>query len=139
LLLDVHGLSREERKGMIEHLKRWLVQEGAGFDIECVEVKGTPPSYDWGGWRNMSNLRYGTWVKLPRQVERLQEWENATVLTAGDVLGLEVGTTFLYDPNYTIPACMYAFPQVEIDDKQGYWDGQEYVRPPGEQEIALCC
>jgi hypothetical protein len=88
LLVRKLGHSAEEVKAALKHLEKWLRQQARGFDIEIVEVKGTPPvvKYRDGGF--IESITYGSFAKLPREVSRFSEWANTTTLTIEEVLAL---------------------------------------------------
>jgi hypothetical protein len=88
LLVRKFGYSAEEVKKALKHLEQWLRQQAKGFDIEIVEVKGTPPvvKYREGGF--IEAITYGTFAKLPREVSRFSEWSGTTTLTIAELLAL---------------------------------------------------
>jgi hypothetical protein len=88
LLVRKLGHSAEEVKKALKHLEKWLRQQAKGFDIEIVEVKGTPPvvKYRDGGF--IESITYGSFAKLPREASRFAEWTNTTTLTIEEVLAL---------------------------------------------------
>jgi hypothetical protein len=87
LLVRKLGYSAEEVKKALKHLERWLRQQ-KGFDIEIVEVKGTPPVVKYGDGGCIEAITYGTFAKLPREVSRFSEWRNTTTLTVAELLAL---------------------------------------------------
>jgi hypothetical protein len=81
LLVRKLGHSAEEVKVALKHLEKWLRQQARGFDIEIVEVKGTPPvvKYRDGGF--IESITYGSFAKLPREASRFSEWTGTTTVT----------------------------------------------------------
>lgn len=88
LLVRKLGYSAEEVKKALKHLERWLRQQAQGFDIEIVEVKGTPPVVKYGDRGFIEAITYGSFAKLPRDVSRFGEWANTTTLTIEEVFAL---------------------------------------------------
>jgi hypothetical protein len=88
LLVRKPGQSAEEVKKALKHLERWLRQQAEGFDIEIVEVKGTPPVIKYGNGGSIEAITYGTFAKLPREVSRFAEWAGTTTLTIEEVFAL---------------------------------------------------
>jgi hypothetical protein len=88
LLVRKLGYSAEEVKAALKHLEKWLRQQAKGFDIEIVEVKGTPPvvKYRDGGF--IECVTYGLFGKLPRDVSRFAEWTSTTTLMVPELLTL---------------------------------------------------
>jgi hypothetical protein len=87
LLLSKSGHSAEEVKKALKHLERWL-RQAEGFDIEIVEVKGTPPVVKYRDGGSIESITYGTFAKLPREAIRYEEWAGTTTLTIEEVLAL---------------------------------------------------
>ena len=88
LLVRKPGHSAEEVKKALKHLERWLRRQAEGFDIEIVEVKGTPPVVKYRDGGSIESITYGTFAKLPREVSRFAEWAGTTTLTLEEVLTL---------------------------------------------------
>jgi hypothetical protein len=88
LLVRKPGYSAEEVKVALKHLEKWLLQQAEGFDIEIVEVKGTPPVVKYGDRGFIESVTYGTFAKLPRDVSRFAEWVGTTTLTVAELLAL---------------------------------------------------
>jgi hypothetical protein len=88
LLVRKLGYSAEEVKVALKHLEKWLRQQAKGFDIEIVEVKGTPPVVKYRDGGTIESITYGSFAKLPREASRFAEWANTTTLTIADVLAL---------------------------------------------------
>jgi hypothetical protein len=82
------GYGAEEIKVALKHLEKWLRQQAQGFDIEVVEVKGTPPVVQYRDGGSIESITYGTFAKLPREVGRFAEWVNTTTLTLEQLLAL---------------------------------------------------
>jgi hypothetical protein len=70
LLMRKLGRSAEEVKKALKYLERWLRQQAQGFDIEIVEVKGTPPVIKYRDSGTIDSITYGSFAKLPREVSR---------------------------------------------------------------------
>jgi hypothetical protein len=88
LLVRKLGYSAEEVKKALKHLEQWLRQQAKGFDIEIVEVKGTPPIVKYWDRGLIESITYGTFAKLPRESSRFEEWANTTTLTIAELLAL---------------------------------------------------
>ncbi len=86
-ILDKWELGAEYVKTILKHLERHLNNHllAQGFDIELCEIKGLPPVVSWGDDDTISNYRAGILAKIPRQVERFEEWKRTTTLTHWDV------------------------------------------------------
>lgn len=86
-ILDKWELGAEYVKTILKHLERHLNNHllAQGFDIELCEIKGLPPVVLWGEDDTISNYRAGILAKIPRQVERFEEWKKTTTLTHWDV------------------------------------------------------
>lgn len=60
---------------VLRRLKFWLNAQAVteGFDIELVEIKGTPSRPTWGSHRGeMKDIRFGDLFKLPRNLDQCQ-------------------------------------------------------------------
>ena len=69
---------------MAERVLRWTP-----FDVEDVELKGTPMVVSWGGRRGeVSNVTYGFLAKMPRDWKRSAEWESTTCMTVHELRAL---------------------------------------------------
>jgi hypothetical protein len=88
LLVRKLGYSAEEVKAALKHLEQWLRQLAQGFDIEIVEVKGTPPVVKYGDRGFIEAITYGSFAKLPREASRFAEWVSTTTLTIAEVFAL---------------------------------------------------
>jgi hypothetical protein len=88
LLVRKPGHSAEEVKKALKHLEQWLRQQAKGFDIEIVEVKGTPPVVNYRDGGTIESVTYGSFAKLPREVGRFEEWSGTTTLTIAELLAL---------------------------------------------------
>ena len=67
-------------------LQSWLRTKTDGFDIELVEIKGLMPDVLWGKQKGkVDKLTLGVLAKLPREVDRFDEWQKTTKLTAKDI------------------------------------------------------
>jgi len=88
LLVRKLGHGAEEVKAALKHLEKWLRQQSKGFDIEIVEVKGMPPVVKYRDGGSIEAITYGSFAKLPREVNRFSEWANTTTVTIADLLAL---------------------------------------------------
>lgn len=81
-ILDKGDLEASHVKAILKDLERALDDYlGAqGFDIELCEIKGLPPVVTWGDDGRISNYTAGVLAKIPRQVDRFDEWKRTTVL-----------------------------------------------------------
>src|SRR5262249_12135174 len=88
LLVRKLGHTAEEVKAALKHLEKWLRQQAKGYDIEIVEVKGTPPVVKYRDGGLIESITYGSFAKLPREVSRFTEWASTTTLTIAELLAL---------------------------------------------------
>ncbi len=88
LLVRKLGHSAEEVKKALKRLERWLRQKAKGFDIEIVEVKGTPPVVKYRDGGSIEAITYGTFAKLPREVSRFAEWASTTTVSVEQLFAL---------------------------------------------------
>lgn len=81
-ILDKSDLGAETVKTLLKDLERRLNGHllAQGFDIELCEIKGLPPVVTWGEDDTISNYTAGILAKIPRQVNRFEEWKRTTVL-----------------------------------------------------------
>lgn len=74
-------------KRLDRHLKSLL--SATTFDVEDVEIKGTPPVFTWGKRAGeLANYKSGQLGKLPRDKERFEELRNTARITYFDLLKL---------------------------------------------------
>ncbi|WP_156513020.1 hypothetical protein [Planctomyces sp. SH-PL62] len=80
-ILDKFDLEAEPVKRRLKALERSVNDHllAQGFDIEMCEIKGLPPVITWGDG-GISNYTAGLLAKIPRQVDRFDEWKRTTVL-----------------------------------------------------------
>src|SRR5262249_196744 len=88
LLVRKLGHTAEEVKAALKHLEKWLRQQAKGYDIEIVEVKGTPPVVKYRDGGLIESITYGSFAKLPREVGRFAEWASTATLTIAELLAL---------------------------------------------------
>ena len=88
LLVRKLGHSAEKVKAALKHLEKWLRQQAKGFDIEIVEVKGTPPVVKYRDGGSIEAITYGSFAKLPREFGRFAEWAATTTMTVAELLAL---------------------------------------------------
>ena len=81
-VLDKGDLEAFHVKAILKELERALdgYLQAQGFDIELCEIKGLPPVVTWGDDGRISNYTAGILAKIPRQVDRFDEWRRTTVL-----------------------------------------------------------
>jgi hypothetical protein len=75
-------------KAVVRDAEKWLkrVLRRTTFDVEDVELKGTPLVVSWGGRRReVRDVTYGFLAKMPRDWRRLAEWRSTTRMTAHDL------------------------------------------------------
>lgn len=81
-ILDKGDLGAGAVKTLLKELERALngYLLAQGFDIELCEIKGLPPVVSWGEDDMISNYTSGILAKIPRQVDRFEEWKGTTVI-----------------------------------------------------------
>ena len=81
-ILDKGDLEASHVKALLKDLERALdgYLQAQGFDIELCEIKGQPPVVSWDEDGRISNYTAGILAKIPRQVDRFDEWKRTTVL-----------------------------------------------------------
>ena len=81
-ILDKGDLEASHVKALLKELERALdgYLQTQGFDIELCEIKGLPPVVTWGDDGRISNYTAGVLAKIPRQVDRFDEWKRTIVL-----------------------------------------------------------
>ena len=75
-------------KATIQQVEKWLkrVLRNTTFDVEDVELKGTPLVVTWGRRRReVAGVTFGLLAKMPRDWRRLAEWRSTTRMTAHDL------------------------------------------------------
>jgi len=75
-------------KEVVRNAEKWLkrVLRNTTFDVEDVELKGTPLVVSWGGRRReVRDVTYGFLAKMPRDWRRFAEWQGTTRMTAHDL------------------------------------------------------
>ncbi len=75
-------------KVTIQQVEKWLkrVLRRTTFDVEDVELKGTPLVVSWGRRRReVAGVTFGLMAKMPRDWKRLAEWQSTTRMTAHDL------------------------------------------------------
>ena len=56
------------------------------FDVEDVELKGTPLTVQWGARRGEAkSVTFGSLAKMPRDWRRMAEWQSTTRMTAHEL------------------------------------------------------
>jgi hypothetical protein len=69
-------------------VEKWLrrVLRSTDFDVEDVELKGTPLTVQWGARRGEAkNVTFGFLAKMPRDWRRFAEWQSTTRMTAHEL------------------------------------------------------
>ena len=75
-------------KAVVRDAEKWLrrVLRRTTFDVEDVELKGTPLVVSWGRRRReVAGVTFGLLAKMPRDWRRLAEWQGTTRMTAHDL------------------------------------------------------
>lgn len=88
LVVDKSFWTAAEYKGVLGNLEKWLkrVLRSTDFDVEDVELKGTPMTVEWKARRGqVKGVTYGFLAKMPRDWRRMAEWEGTTCLTAHEL------------------------------------------------------
>jgi len=91
LVVDKIFWTAAEYKGVLVSLEKWLkrVLRSTAFDVEDVEVKGTPMTVEWGSRRGeVRGVTYGFLAKIPRDWKRFKEWLSTTQMTAHELRAL---------------------------------------------------
>jgi hypothetical protein len=88
LVVDKSFWTAAEYKGVLVGLEKWLklVLRSTDFDVEDVEIKGTPMTVEWGSRRREARgVTYGSLAKMPRDWRRFGEWQSTTRMTAHEL------------------------------------------------------
>ena len=75
-------------KAVVRDAEKWLkrVLRRTTFDVEDVELKGTPLVVSWGRRRReVAGVTFGFLAKMPRDWRRFAEWQGTTRMTAHDL------------------------------------------------------
>ena len=91
VVVDKSFWTAAEYKVVLVKLEKWLrrVLRSTAFDVEDVEVKGTPMTVEWGSRRGkVREVTYGFLAKMPRDWTRFAEWESTTRMTAHELRAL---------------------------------------------------
>ena len=75
-------------------MEKWLkrVLRSTDFDVEDVELKGTPMTVSWGSRKGeVADVCYGSLAKMPRDWRRFGEWQSTTRMTPHDLRRLPEG------------------------------------------------
>ena len=75
-------------KAVVRDAEKWLkrVLRRTTFDVEDVELKGTPLVVSWGRRRReVAGVTFGLLAKMPRDWGRLAEWRSTMRMTAHDL------------------------------------------------------
>ena len=73
---------------MLVEVEKWLkrVLRSTDFDVEDVELKGTPLTVQWGARRGEAKaVTFGSLAKMPRDWRRFAEWQSTTRMTAHEL------------------------------------------------------
>ncbi len=88
LVVDKSFWSDAEYKVVLGKLEEWLkrVLRSTDFDVEDVELKGTPMTVQWGARRGeVRGVTFGFLAKMPRDWRRFDEWKATTRMTAHEL------------------------------------------------------
>jgi hypothetical protein len=88
LVVDKSFWSDAEYKGVLGKLEEWLkrVLRSTDFDVEDVELKGTPMTVQWGSRRSeVRGVTFGFLAKMPKDWTRFEEWKATTRMTAHEL------------------------------------------------------
>jgi hypothetical protein len=91
VVVDKSFWTAAQYKGVLVELEKWLkrVLRSTTFDVEDVEIKGTPMTVEWGSrQREVRGVTYGFLAKMPRDWRRMAEWESTTCMTAHELRAL---------------------------------------------------
>ena len=75
-------------KAVLVEVEKWLrrVLRSTDFDVEDVELKGTPLTVQWGARRGEAkSVTFGFLAKMPRDWRRFDEWQSTTRMTAHEL------------------------------------------------------
>jgi hypothetical protein len=84
LLVEKEYYTSEVVKQGLKKLEAYLAEQAKGFDVEKVEIMGTPPQVRWAG-REIDDMNYGKLAKLPRQAT-LDDLQNLHVIRMYDLI-----------------------------------------------------
>jgi hypothetical protein len=88
VVVDKRLWKEAEYKATLKPVEEWLrrVLRQTVFDVEDVELKGTPLVVSWGRRRGeVTDVCYGDLAKMPRDWTRFSEWQSTTRLTPHDL------------------------------------------------------
>ena len=88
LAVDKSFWTEAQYKGVLGDVEKWLkrVLRQTTFDVEDVEIKGTPMTVEWGARRGeVRGVTYGFLAKMPRDWKRFEEWQSTTHMAAHDL------------------------------------------------------
>ena len=88
VVVDRSFWSDAQYKAVLVALEKWLkrVLRSTTFDVEDVELKGTPMTVQWGSRRREArSVTYGSLAKMPRDWQRFGEWQATTCMTAHEL------------------------------------------------------
>jgi len=91
VVVDKKFWTQAAYKDVLTGLEKWLkrVLRSTGFDVEDVELKGTPLTVSWGSRRReVKNVTFGFLAKMPRDWRRFGEWLSTTRMTAYELFHL---------------------------------------------------
>ena len=77
-----------EYKAPLVEVEKWLrrVLRSTTFDVEDVELKGTPLTVSWGCRRGLvANVTFGSLAKMPRDWRRFDAWQSTPRMTAHEL------------------------------------------------------
>jgi hypothetical protein len=88
VVVDKWKWSDGNYKGVLQDVEKWLkrVLRSTDFNVEDVELKGTPLTVSWGSRRGeVKNVTFGFLAKMPRDWRRFGEWQSTTRMTAHEL------------------------------------------------------
>ncbi len=93
LIVDYDGMKADQvREAWRDKVGPWLdeIVKTEGFDVDLVEVCGTPTNLEFARNGNVSRVRFGQLAKLPRD---MQACESTTRLTMSDLTAMMPDST----------------------------------------------
>lgn len=134
-IFDKWCLGAETVKRLLKNLERCLNAHllAKGFDIELCEIKGLPPVILWGDDDRISNFTAGILAKIPRQVERFEEWKQTTLLNEFTLNKL-ISTLRTLTP--TAPSAKKVVPEIESKSSKQKPSGSIGGKLIGDEELA---
>ncbi len=88
VVVDTTLWTEADYKAVLVDVEKWLrrVLRSTTFDVEDVELKGTPLVVSWGARRGeVRGVTFGFLAKMPRDWQRFGEWQSTTRMTAHEL------------------------------------------------------